>query len=66
MIHFLAVFRHFLDFFPGIIVLQMCVGIQGNTNIRMSHKILQRFRIHTGQCHVGTIGVPAYVWMCQV
>ena len=62
MIHFLAVFRHFLDFFPGIVVLQMRVGIRSNTNIRMSHEILQCFRIHTSQCHVRTIGVPADVW----
>lgn len=37
-----------------VIVLHMSVSIQGDANVRVSHQILQSFRIHTAFGHVGT------------
>ena len=39
----------------------MCVNIQGNAGIRMSHQILQTFDIQSGLLHVGAEGMPQHM-----
>ena len=37
----------------------MGIGIEGNSNIRMSHQVLKGLRVHSALCHIGAIGVAA-------
>ena len=39
----------------------MCVHIHRNRYIRMPHEVLQCLRIHSRFCHIGTIGMSAYM-----
>ena len=55
-----------LHLFLRIIQFKMCVSIKRYGDIAMPHQILKHFRIHAGLCHITTIGMTAYVWMCQV
>ncbi len=56
-----------LDFgYPAKFVLrvlnpEMSVRVQRNPDVAVPHKILQRFRVHAGLCHVAAIGVTADV-----
>ena len=49
------------EFLLCIIELNVCVGVQRHADIAVSHDILQRLGIHSGLCHVGAEGMPAYV-----
>ncbi len=37
----------------------MCVGVHRDTDIAVSHQILEGLRVHPGACHVGAVGVSA-------
>ena len=39
----------------------MSIDIKRGSDVRMSHEILKRFRIHPGLRHVGTVGMAAYM-----
>ena len=52
-------FHHAIDFVFSVIQINVSIGVEGDANIRVSHQILQRLRIHSGISHVGTISVPA-------
>ena len=62
----LAVFRclliaHTLHLFLHIVEAEMGVCIQRNTDIRMSHDILQGLGIHAGLRHIGTECMSAHM-----
>lgn len=48
-----------LHFFLCILVSQMRVGVQGNTNIAVSHDIRKGLGVHTGLRHIGAERVSA-------
>ena len=48
-------------FFLCVIKIHMGVGVQGYTDVCVTHDILQGFRIHPGFCHIRAKGVPAYM-----
>lgn len=50
---------HLLKFLLSILKFYMGVDIERHSYIRMSHQILQCFRIHAGLCHIGTICMSA-------
>ena len=39
----------------------MGVDIHRYADVGMTHDVLQRFGIHSGFCHIGAEGVPAYM-----
>lgn len=43
----------------------MHIGVHRHTDVRMPHQVLQCLRIHARLCHIGTVGVSAYVW-CDI
>lgn len=45
----------------GIFVADMGVGIQRDSDVAVSHNVLQRLGIHAGFCHIGAEGVSAYM-----
>ena len=62
-------FFHSLKFRLSVLKSEMCVSIQSNTDVAVSHKVLQRFRVHAGFRHIAAIGVAAdvrrYAWHLQ-
>lgn len=36
--------------------------VYSNPDVAVTHKVLQRFRVHAGLCHIAAIGVTADVW----
>ena len=50
------------EFVLSVLKSEMCVSIQSNTDVAVSHKVLQRFRVHAGFRHIAAIGVAADVW----
>ena len=57
------------EFVLSVLKSEMCVSIQSNTDVAVSHKVLQRFRVHAGFRHIAAIGVAAdvrrYAWHLQ-
>ena len=39
----------------------MRIGVQGDADVAVSHKILERFRVHSRSRHVAAVGVAANV-----
>ena len=62
-------FLHSPQFVLCVLKSEMCVSIQSNTDVAVSHKVLQRFRVHAGFRHIAAIGVAAdvrrYAWHLQ-
>ena len=52
---------HPFQFFLCIIESNMRVHIHCNRYIRMPHEVLQRLWIHSRFCHIGAIGMSAYM-----
>lgn len=50
---------HLLKFLFCILKSYIGIRIECHSYIRMSHQILQCFRIHAGLCHIGTICMSA-------
>ena len=61
--------HHSEHFVLSVLKSEMCVSIQSNTDVAVSHKVLQRFRVHAGFRHIAAIGVAAdvrrYAWHLQ-
>ena len=49
------------QFIFRILKSQMRVGIHRYADVRMTHQVLQRLRIHPSPCHVRAVGVAAYM-----
>jgi len=58
--HFLS-FQNTVKFDLCIFKFQVSVGVQCDTDIRMSHDVLQGFGVHTALCHVGTECMTAHM-----
>lgn len=48
-----------LQFILCILKAQMRIGVKRNPYITMSHKVLQRLRVHSGFRHIAAIRMPA-------
>lgn len=53
--------KQLLELFPCILSGKMRVGIHGYRDIRVSHNVLQSFRIHSTLSHLGTAGMSAHM-----
>ena len=62
--YFLHIF-HFLQLISSIFQSPMGIGVHCNTDVRMSHQVLQSFGIHARLRHIGTVGVSTYM-RCDV
>ena len=62
-------FLHSLQFVLCVLQAEVSISIQSNTDVAVSHKVLQRFRVHAGFRHIAAIGVAAdvrrYAWHLQ-
>ena len=54
-------FLHSSQFFLCIIETYVCVHIHRDADVRMSHQVLERLRIHACLGLIGAIGVPAHM-----
>lgn len=53
--------RHPEQFLLGIIKLDMSISVQRYGYVTVTHDVLQGFRAHSGLCHIGAEGMPAYM-----